>query len=91
MINSGDIINYQSDIWLSQDYILKNCGISCDYLRVAKVRAKQQESHAWQHAELMNRCYFSYSKLPRNAANQLIPPAMLLAHAVGTCYRSTRR
>lgn len=81
MINSGDIINYQSEIWLSQEYILKHTGISYDYLRVAKVRAKQDARHSWQHAELMNRCYFSYTHLPRATANRLNPPAMLLAYA----------
>ncbi len=81
MINSGDIINYQSEIWLSQEYILKHTGVGYDYLRVAKVRAKHDANHSWQHAELMNRCYFSYSSLPKNAANLLNPPAMLLAYA----------
>jgi len=47
---------------------------------VAKVRANQG-GHSWKHAEMNERCYFSYSTLPRNAANKLNPPAMLLAYA----------
>lgn len=81
MINSGDIINYQSDIWLSQEYILEHCGISYDYLRVAKTRAKKDTGKSWQHAELMNRCYFNYSALPRSASSQLSPLTNLLSHA----------
>ena len=81
MINSGDIINYQSDIWLSQEYILKNTSIKADYLRVAKVRANQDESKSWQHTELMNRCYFCYSKLPRSTSNQIASTTELLSYA----------
>lgn len=80
MVNSGDIINYQSEIWLSQEFILKQTGVSYDYLRVAKVRANQG-SASWKHADLMNRCYFSYSTLPRNAANKLDQPTVLLSYA----------
>ncbi len=80
MVNTGDIINYQNEIWLSQEYILKHTGVGYDYLRVAKVRAKHG-AQSWKHAEMMNRCYFSYSTLPRNAANKLNQPAMLLAYA----------
>lgn len=80
MVNSGDIINYQSEIWLSQEYILKQTGISYDYLRVAKVRANQGAA-SWKHTDLMNRCYFSYSTLPRNAANKLDQPTILLSYA----------
>lgn len=71
MINSGDIVNYQSDIWLSQEYILKHCGISNEYLRVAKTRAKSGKTQSWQHTQILNRCYFSYSALPRTAGNRL--------------------
>ncbi len=81
MINSGDIINYQSDIWLSQEYILEHTGVSYSYLRVAKTRAKKDETKSWQHTELMNRCYFSYSALPRTASTQLSPLNKLIAHA----------
>jgi hypothetical protein len=80
MVNSGDIINYQNEIWLSQEYILKHTGVGYDYLRVAKVRAKHG-AQSWKNTEMMNRCYFSYSTLPRNAANKLNQPAMLLAYA----------
>jgi len=80
MVKSGDIINYHDEIWLSKEYILKHTGVSSDYLRVAKVRANQG-GHSWKHAEMNERCYFSYSTLPRNAANKLNPPAMLLAYA----------
>lgn len=71
MINSGDIVNYQSNIWLSQEYILKHCGISNEYLRVAKTRAKSGKTQSWQHTQILNRCYFSYTALPRTAANGL--------------------
>lgn len=81
MINSGDIINYQSDIWLSQEFILENTGVSYNYLRVAKVRAKKDDNKSWQHTELMNRTYFSYSALPRTATNQLPPLNLLISQA----------
>lgn len=81
MINSGDIINYNSGIWLSQEHILNNTSVSYKYLRVAKSRAKRDSSRAWQHTDIMNRCYFSYASLPRSVANQLSPVNTLIAHA----------
>lgn len=81
MINSGDIINYQSDIWLSQEYILKHCSLSNEYLRVAKTRAKSGKTQSWQHTQILNRCYFSYTALPRTAANYLPSLNELINHA----------
>ncbi len=81
MVNSGDIINYNSEIWLSQDYILEHAGVGYDYLRVAKTRARKDPAKSWQHADLMNRCYFSYSSLPRTATTQLMPLQQLASHA----------
>ncbi|MFV0377807.1 MAG: hypothetical protein ACK5JD_10970 [Mangrovibacterium sp.] len=81
MINSGDIVNYQSGLWLSQDYILKYAGITAGYLRVAKVRAKQDDSKSWQHTELLNRCYFAYNALPRTVTVKLSPLNVLVTQS----------
>lgn len=78
MINSGDIINYQSEIWLSQEYILDKTNVQYNYLRVAKTRAKKDEAKAWQHTEIMNRCFFNYNSIPRSAITQLNPLTELI-------------
>lgn len=70
-VNTGDIINYNSDVYLSQDYILANAGVDYGYLRVAKSRANNGKSEAWKHIDLFNRSYFEYSKLPVTAKNNL--------------------
>lgn len=81
MVNAGDIINYQSQIWLSQEYILAHAGVDYGYLRVAKNRAKKDPAKSWQHTELMNRCYFNYDQLPRTAQMSLSPLRMLMKYA----------
>jgi hypothetical protein len=81
MINSGDIINYKDDIWISQEYLLEHTSFSDDYLRVAKHRARQNANRSWQHQAIMNRCYFQYSSLPRSASNQMNPPNELVKFA----------
>ncbi len=77
MVNTGEIISYNSQIWLSQEYVLQHAGVTYPYLRVAKTRAKTDASKAWQHAVLLNRCYFSYTALPVHCANRLVPIAQL--------------
>lgn len=70
-MKTGDIINYNSDIYLSQDYILEHAGVNYDYLRVAKSRANKGTSKVWLHTELFNKPYFEYSKLPIATKNNL--------------------
>lgn len=80
MLNTADIIIFNNDLWLSQDYILNN-GIEYRYLRVAKTRANQG-AKSWEHETIANRCYFKYSALPRTATAKLDEPATLTANAV---------
>ncbi len=80
MATSGDIINWNGEIWLSQEFILKHVEVGYNYLRVAKTRASQG-GQSWKHAEIDSRVYFSYSTLPRTAANKLDPPGALLPYA----------
>lgn len=80
MLNSADIIKYNNDLWLSQDYIL-NSGVKYDYLRVAKTRANKGAT-SWIHETIANRCYFRYSALPRTATSKLPEPGILASNAV---------
>ena len=70
-MNTGDIINYNSEIYLSQDYILAKAGVGYKYLRVAKSRVNKGNSEAWKYIVLFNRSYFEYSKLPLTTKNTL--------------------
>lgn len=70
-MKTGDIINYNSDIYLSQDYILEHAGVSYGYLRKAKCLANKGTSGSWMHIELLNKSYFEYSKLPVTTQNIL--------------------
>lgn len=74
---AGDIINYKSELYVSQDYILANANIGYGYLRIAKNRAKRG-SKSWQYMELDNKSYFLYNTLPATAQHQLKPVAELL-------------
>lgn len=80
MINSADIIKYNNDLWLSQDYIL-NSGIDYNYLRVAKTRANKGAT-SWIHETIANRCYFKYTALPRTATAKLDDAGTLASNAV---------
>ena len=80
MLNSADIIRYNNDLWLSQDYML-NSGIEYNYLRVAKSRANKGAT-SWVHETIANRCYFKYSALPRTAIARIDEPGILAANAV---------
>lgn len=70
MLTSGHIINYDSELLLSQDYILDMKVTKYEYLRVAKSRAKKTGG-TWKHEQLLNRCYFYYTALPGDVRNQL--------------------
>jgi transposase InsO family protein len=71
MLKSGNIINYNSEIYLSQDYVLQNTGITSGYLRVAKSRFNTGVSESWKYIELFNQSYFEYSKIPVTAKMHL--------------------
>jgi len=75
MLNSNDIIRYNNDLWVSQDYLLNN-GIESRYLRVAKSRANKGAS-SWTHETITNRCYFKYTALPKTATIKLDEPHVL--------------
>ncbi len=81
-MNTADIINYNSELYLSQDYILENTGIDYGYLRVAKSRFNKGKSESWMHIELNNKSYFDYSKLPVGTKNSLPTKQNLLNIAV---------
>jgi hypothetical protein len=78
MVSTSDIITYNNDTWLSQDYILANTGISYSYLRVAKTRAGKG-SPTWVHCVINNRCYYSYTGLPSRIAARLASPDQLVS------------
>lgn len=80
MNTSSDIINYQSELYLSQEYIQNNTGIDNRYLRVAKSRANKG-GKSWKHTDIMNRCYFAYNSLPPSAQNKLCPLVELIDYA----------
>lgn len=70
---SGDIINYNTGLWLTQECLQHNTNVDDAYLRVAKVRSKKNiaEKAAWKHEVLEGKCYFLYSNLPSNYKHQL--------------------
>ena len=80
-MNTGDIISYNSQVYLSQDYILAHAGVGYKYLRVAKSRANKGTSDSWKHEMILNRCYFAYNNLPVTAQNNLLPLTMLMDQA----------
>ena len=83
-MKAGDIINYNSELYLSQDYILENTGVNYKYLRVAKSRANKGTSQSWRHQEILNQCYFAYNSLPTTAQTKLLPLTDLLDYAKET-------
>ena len=80
MLNTSEIIRYNNDLWISQEYIV-NAGIDYNYIRVAKNRAKNG-GRSWRHETIMNRCYFSYSALPHKATINLPDAGELASKAV---------
>ncbi len=80
-VNSGDIINYNSEIYLSQDYILKHSGVSYNYLRVAKSRFNTSKSESWKYEKILNKDYFAYNYLPITIQTKLLPLAALIDSA----------
>ncbi len=83
-MKAGDIITYNSQLYVSQDYILENAGVEYRYLRVAKTRAKKGTSASWKHEDILNNCYFVYNCLPITAQSKLLPLSDLLEYAKET-------
>lgn len=81
MLQTSDILRYNNDLWISQDYILKTKVVDSGYLRVAKTRANKG-GQSWKHEQILNRCYFSYSTLPRTATSKMPDAGQLSALAV---------
>lgn len=79
-MKTGDIINYNSQLYISQEYILDNTGVDYNYLRVAKSRANKG-AKSWIHQDILNRCYFVYNNLPATAHSKLLPLAELIEYA----------
>lgn len=48
-MGTGDIINYNAELYVSQDYLLANTGVGSSYLRIAKSRASKGTSGTWKH------------------------------------------
>ncbi|MBD8348556.1 integrase catalytic domain-containing protein [Dysgonomonas sp. HGC4] len=80
-VNSGDIINYNSEIYLSQDYILKHADVGYNYLRVAKSRFNTSKSVSWKYEKILNKDYFAYNYLPIAIQTKLLPLAALIDSA----------
>ncbi|MEA4916314.1 transposase family protein [Proteiniphilum sp.] len=80
-ITSGEIITYNSGLWLSQSYVQGNTDVDFSYLRVAKSRAKRRNG-SWKHNEINGICYFDYNSLPDKYRSQLPDIATLQRYAV---------
>lgn len=80
MLNTSDILKYNNDLWISQEYLV-TVGIDFNYIRVAKNRAKNG-GRSWRHETIVNRCYFSYSALPHKATIKLPDVGELASKAV---------
>ena len=72
-IASGDILNYNSMICLSSDFLVQNTSVSGNYLRVAKSRARQAGSKdaAWKFIHAQGKDYFIYGNIPGTYRQQL--------------------
>jgi hypothetical protein len=82
-MKTGDIINYNSQLYISQDFILANTGVSYGYLRKAKCLANKG-AKSWIHQDILNCCYFVYGNLPVTAQSKLLPLAELIEYAKET-------
>ncbi|NDV96473.1 transposase, partial [Dysgonomonas sp. 521] len=87
-MKTSDIINYNSQLYISQDYILDNTGMSKGYLRKAKCLANKG-AYSWTHQDILNACYFSYNNLPATVQSKLLPLAQLIEYAKETSDDST--
>ena len=81
MITTSDILRYNNDLWLSDDFLINSKAVDSEYLRVAKSRAKKG-GKSWLHETILNRCYFSYTHLPKQTAAKLPDAGVLSANAV---------
>ena len=81
MLQTSDILRYNNDLWISQEYLIKHAGIDYNYLRVAKTRANKG-AQSYKYETILNRCYFSYSTLPRTATSKMPDAGQLSAQAV---------
>ena len=81
-MNTCDIITYNSDVYLSHNYIANSGIVSSGYLRVAKTRASKG-SESWQYMEIFDKTYFNYSSMPVQARYSLPSVQNLRQMAVG--------
>lgn len=81
-ITSGEIMNYNEMLCISQDFVLRNTSVSDKYLRVAKVRAKKDSAGAWKFISFQDKSYFIYEYLPGQYRDQLPEPETLRSYAV---------
>jgi Integrase core domain. len=83
-IISGDILNHNAELWLSEDYIRRATTVDADYLRVAKSRAKKSstDTASWRHDNIQEKCYFRYTCVPAKYRAELPNQEQLLSNAV---------
>lgn len=81
MASNNDIIGFNGDIWLSQQYLQANTDIDAKYLRVAKSRAKGRNNGTWRHETISGASYFDYNALPDRYREQLPDIAALQRYA----------
>ncbi|MDL2289771.1 transposase family protein, partial [Paludibacteraceae bacterium OttesenSCG-928-F17] len=70
MLQNNDIIRYNNDLYVSQEYLVRANAVDSGYLRVAKSRANKG-GQSWRYQVIANRCYFQYTALPKMAASKL--------------------
>lgn len=77
------IILYNSELCLSQKYILENTDISSGYICNASSRFSNGSSKSWRHIKVNRVKYFVYDSLPRSSQAKLLPKGELLAKTHG--------
>ena len=81
MLQTSDILRYNNDLWISQEYLISTKVVDAGYLRVAKTRANKG-AQSYRYETILNRCYFSYTSLPRTATSKMPDAGQLNALAV---------
>lgn len=76
----GDILQRESSVWISQDFLLSNTDLDNSYLRVAKCRASKTGIGAWCNTVIDGRCYFSFDAIGNKVRIQLPDVESLLQY-----------
>lgn len=76
-----DIILYNQELYLSQNYILENCDINYNYIRVVASRYSNGSRKSWRHIKVNDNRYFAYDGLPDSCKEKLLPKEQLINRA----------